>query len=83
MRDSPYAVVVLEEEGAAAATEGAVGHDGHAVTEEVGLVHEMRRQDDDASVPVLPDQVPREPAAAGPRGWRKRRKTPPKKRDVR
>ena len=64
MRHSPYAVVVLEEERAAAASEGAVGHDGYAVTEQVGLVHEVSCQDDHAPVPILPDQVPREPTAA-------------------
>ena len=60
----PDAVVVLEEEGAAAAAESAVGHDGHAVPKEIGLVHEVGRQHYHSALAVLADQVPCEASAA-------------------
>jgi len=37
-------VKILEEHGAAAALQLSVGHDGNAVTQQVGFIHEVRRQ---------------------------------------
>ena len=38
---SPRTVFILEEEGAAGALDDSLGHDGDAVPQEVGLVHEV------------------------------------------
>jgi hypothetical protein len=45
-----YAVLVLEEHGAAAALDLALRHDRDAVAQQVCLVHEVRREDDDAAL---------------------------------
>ena len=55
--------MVLKEERAAAASERSVSHDRHTVSEQVGLVHEVGRQHDNASFAVLADKIPRETAA--------------------
>ena len=62
---------VLEEERGAVAAQRARRHDGLAVGQDVGLVHEVRRQQDDlARLPLLqhrPHVPPRERVHAGRR----------------
>ena len=55
----------LEEEGAAAALDDALGHDGDAVAQHVGLVHVVRGQQDGAALAVPLQQLPRLAAGRG------------------
>lgn len=51
--------LLLQEHRAATAPHLALSHDADAVAQKVGLVHEMGRENNDAALALLLDQVPR------------------------
>ena len=55
----------LEEQRRPAALQRAVGHDGNAISQNVGLVHEVGREDCHAPLPDAVDDVPGGSAAEG------------------
>jgi len=52
------AIFHLEEERCPTALDDPVGHDGNPITERIGLVHEMGRQEYGSSWPIAQQKVP-------------------------